>query len=243
MKRTVSFLLALSIVAGAGQTTAWAETPDKQAQQEREVNYAALLETEDVEYFLQKAEEFSTNDPSATLEQINDFLKKEMKVYYSKKLESNTIDYPVPTQAGELNPQEQALYNSNPYYGLQSLSCGQMALSESKARYTNESLVGGNGDAFRHAYWSAAMVLSTSLSWAEQWGTAHEEGAPTNDSLNKSMDLTNNYRGRQIGSSYSVPLHYVNQSVIADVINWVDSGKMVRIVGTQLVSSDPTGKL
>lgn len=246
MKSFAAVILCMSVIAGMGQTVAFASQGIPQSpaiEKRKDINYSDLLELQDVKYFIGKAEEFRSQQQSATLEQINSFLKKEMKRYYRQKIElSSTMDYPIPGNESALNQLEKDLYNSNPYYGLLSLECGRMALDETDVRYTDDAQRGGNGDAFRHAFWNAMMVNTTTKEWAEKWATAHEDGDLTNDYLNRTMDLSNNYRGREIGLANLTSKSYFKTYLAPKVVQSIDAGKMIRIVSYQLVATDSSGK-
>ncbi|MFG2962115.1 DNRLRE domain-containing protein [Streptomyces sp. NPDC048288] len=83
---------------------------------------------------------------------------------------------------------------------------GQHALNKTreyaKDGYWKESSVYlGTGDAFRHCYWNARMVLSNAVGsdYAYAIATNHEATSKGND---KEMDLRNNKIGRIVGRSY-----------------------------------------
>ncbi|MGW3291876.1 DNRLRE domain-containing protein [Streptomyces sp. NPDC001002] len=67
--------------------------------------------------------------------------------------------------------------------------------------WSSGSLYLGTGDAFRHCYWSARMVLSDAVGYNNAYsiGTNHEATSKGND---KEMDLRNNRKGRLIGAAY-----------------------------------------
>lgn len=247
MKKS-SFFLAMVIVLGAPTTSVMAATTDNVPQHKtvQEINYADLLEMNDVDYFVQKIDEYRGKHPKANLDEINNYLKQEMNDRYSYKINPGTLytfEYPIPIDPSQLNQQEKDLYNSNMAYGLLSLSTGALAVNEAKRRYTNDCLDGGNGDAFRHAFWNAMMVNQTSVDWATKWATAHEEGNPNNNNLDKTMDLANNARGRQIGVAYPTQTQGFNTYLAGKVVEWIDTGKLVRISGNQLITTDSSGKL
>ncbi|WP_069650303.1 DUF6973 domain-containing protein [Caloranaerobacter ferrireducens] len=124
-----------------------------------EINYGKLLKLEDVEYFMGKLNDYIKQNPDATNEELNRFLKAEMrKKYLNKNIKVNEViaysNYPAPV---DLNPEEQKLYNENPTKGLKAIWQGKKAFNEANERYSS-GLHNGNGDAFRHAYWNALMV-------------------------------------------------------------------------------------
>lgn len=83
----------------------------------------------------------------------------------------------------------------------------------------------GDGDAFRHAFFSELNVATLGFDLAKQLGDAHEE--QPEDPLEKQMDLFNNYQGRQISS-------LSQEQAIVDLLN---SGNLRIIVGSTLVPS------
>jgi len=207
----------------------------------KSISFGRLIEVEDVDYFINEINDYIEQHPGVSEDKINKFIRQEMKKKYSNKMkykETNDgmmIQYYAPT---DLNPEEQELYDSNPYKGLQALYYGNKAIDESEARYSS-GLHNGNGDAFRHAYWNALMVKHIDYDWAVAWATAHEEGAEGQPLIEKQMDLYNNAEGRVLGA--------VNESKsdtqIADIVEAaVDDGNMKRIVNNELVPTDSSGK-
>jgi hypothetical protein len=65
----------------------------------------------------------------------------------------------------------------------------------------------GHGDAFRHCYWNARMVISIGRTPAKEIATRHEE-IPGNPWWRKTMDLSNNVIGREIGSKTGLIFRY-----------------------------------
>ncbi|WP_409292703.1 DUF6973 domain-containing protein [Peribacillus sp. SCS-37] len=79
----------------------------------------------------------------------------------------------------------------------------------------------GNGDAYRHAYWSALMTNHISRDFAYQAGYPHE-GYSHGDSLSSldvKMDIENNYRGRIDGTTWSSSSNASLGTKIADTIS------------------------
>ncbi|PKM42883.1 MAG: hypothetical protein CVV03_09215 [Firmicutes bacterium HGW-Firmicutes-8] len=138
----------------------------------------------------------------------------------------------------DLNPEEEKIYDSDPWKGIQTLLLGQCALDEANRRYSSDQLYNGNGDAFRHALWSGLMTRDCGVNWAKKVGDAHENGAKNNPELEKKMDLHNNEVGRKIAidnrnSPFDELANLVQQSV--------EGGKMWRIVGDQIVKTNSEG--
>ncbi len=79
------------------------------------------------------------------------------------------------------------------------------------------SLNNGIGDAYRHALWNALCTVKLGETLTEQLTTAHEDKpAPTGYSnyyKEKQMDLYNNARGREIGSSVGFPWQLVKTAL------------------------------
>jgi len=67
----------------------------------------------------------------------------------------------------------------------------------------------GPADAWRHAYWTAALVTTTSRQWALDFTTAHE--SESNNPAATAMDLHNNGRGLEIGE-FVLAGHFVTVS-------------------------------
>ena len=77
------------------------------------------------------------------------------------------------------------------------------AEAEAEKRYPY-SLTGGEGDAFRHAYWSALMTRAAGPKLAKKIGDAHEDFPHNED---RDMDLHNNQVGREIGARGKVIIY------------------------------------
>ena len=73
------------------------------------------------------------------------------------------------------------------------------ALAEAQRRYRGPGLHNGNGDAFRHCYWSALLARDIGARNARAFTTAHE-GYSANPPGEREMDLNNNGVGISIGS-------------------------------------------
>lgn len=98
----------------------------------------------------------------------------------------------------KLNPQEVKLLQESPLVGLRVLGLAKLAVEESSRRYTPAACARGNGDAFRHAFWSVLMTAALGADIAERWSTAHEEGQAGNRPIDRQMDLHNNHLGRAL---------------------------------------------
>jgi len=190
----------------------------------------------DVDYFMMQLNKYIENNPHASEDKQNDYIKKEIeKKYKINLLGSYSVQqYSYP----ELNPEEQKLFNENPVKGLKALYEGKKAIDEAINRYQSWSLHNGNGDAFRHAYWNVLMVKHIDYDWAYRWATAHEEGALDQPPLEKEMDLYNNLVGRVIGNNNKTK----SDADLADIIQTsVRNGEMKRIVNDRLVPINREG--
>jgi hypothetical protein len=108
----------------------------------------------------------------------------------------------LPIVREKLNAEEKKLFDQDPVIGARVLLHAIGATSSAEELYEDTALHNGNGDAFRHMYWNYRMGSDPRIgvSWAERWGNAHEDGAGNQPPLEKSMDLHNNWRGRQLAS-------------------------------------------
>lgn len=129
-----------------------------------------------------------------------------------------------------LTTEEIALYASNPDKAYAAKICANKAETFAANRYKKYTLYQGNGDACRHAYWSALMTKDIDRDFAYDVGLAHE-GLTRNYSFSgldadSKMDVSNNYSGRKLGSSMSTATD--NQLAYAVVDN-VNCGNLKRI--------------
>lgn len=143
---------------------------------------------------------------------------------------------------GYLNPQENALYNSNRAKALLCMANGKKAISATQERYKNlEAVVhNGNGDAFRHAIWNFGMTNDVGADFAKKWSDAHEYGAVVNNPIERSMDLYNNSIGINLGKNNPTVLL---TSTFANLTQQqVRAGKMKVISNGKLIWSDSNGE-
>jgi hypothetical protein len=98
----------------------------------------------------------------------------------------------------DLTPSEKKLIKENPWVAFKAKVCADIAWNITESRYGQ----GHNDwrDAFRHGLWNALMVRDIGIVWASKWATAHEDN-PRQPKIEKEMDLYNNWKGRQLGSS------------------------------------------
>lgn len=129
-----------------------------------------------------------------------------------------------------LTTEEILLYASHPSEAAAVKICAGKAESFAAEHYKKYTLQQGNGDACRHAYWSALMTRDISKSFAYDVGLAHEglKRGYSFSALNADakMDVSNNYFGRTLGSSMKgstdIQLAYA-------VVDNVNGGKLKRI--------------
>ena len=106
-----------------------------------------------------------------------------------------------------LKTEEIKLYAAHPIKAAKAKACASTAESKTGEYWANYTAWQGNGDAFRHAAWSALMTKNIDRTFAYKAGLAHE-GLDTNYNWDKQnydtkMDISNNYAGRDIGDSNS----------------------------------------
>lgn len=130
---------------------------------------------------------------------------------------------------------ELALVVLYPVYAVYVYNDAQTADSEARRLYQSSTLYLGNGDAFRHTYWNALMTKNVGSFIAELFATAHESDTP--DGVDKTMDLNNNYTGRNIG------LYYSSSVLESTVITYVNNGWLNRVVNGELTVTDSSGRL
>lgn len=136
-----------------------------------------------------------------TEEDINDLLESEKKV-----TEPLSLKPYYGFGAFGIKGTEIALFAKHPIYSSKAKKAADKALKNAQKRYKNYTLWQGNGDAYRHAYWSALMTKRTSRDFAYEAGYAHEGYKPGTykkiKSLDDKMDIKNNHNGRKLGTKY-----------------------------------------
>ncbi len=101
----------------------------------------------------------------------------------------------------QMSQAELAIYNSmTRVQQISYLLNAQRAVNIAEARYPT-SLHNGNGDAFRHAFFSELNAATLGVALAKQLGDAHEQ--QSSSALETQMDLFNNEQGRQV--SFDLP--------------------------------------
>lgn len=111
--------------------------------------------------------------------------------------------------------QLQYLYNAN------------YALNKSKELYPN-SVHNGNGDAFRHALFSALNSKVLGVNLTKQLGDAHEL-FPNNPPLENQMDLFNNQIGRDQFTylqTQGQSGHFFKEALVISLVQKVQNGQL-----------------
>ncbi|MGX1887646.1 DNRLRE domain-containing protein [Streptomyces sp. NPDC055287] len=98
-----------------------------------------------------------------------------------------------------VTPAERSYCYWNPYDCAKARDQANVALYYAKKLYADSTLFQGTGDAFRHCYWNAMMEIHTNHETAYEVATRHESQSRGDD---KTMDLRNNKKGREIGRYY-----------------------------------------
>jgi hypothetical protein len=109
----------------------------------------------------------------------------------------NICIFPRKGFVSELSPSEKSFLLANPLLLKVIKKDADEALREAQNSYS-AGLHNGNGDAFRHCYWSALLTRDIGERKALAFTNAHEEWCG-NPSEEKTMDLYNNSIGIAIG--------------------------------------------
>ncbi len=120
---------------------------------------------------------------------------------------TNLNTYAYSYAPSSLTSQEISLYAAHPKYAATVKKCADKATESSKKLYKSYTLWQGNGDAYRHAYWSALMTKKTTEKFAWKAGLAHEGLEPgynfDKQDDDTKMDIQNNYAGRMFAQNNS----------------------------------------
>lgn len=101
------------------------------------------------------------------------------------------------------------------------IRCGLGYVAKSVAESSGlDGAWNGKQDAFRHAYWNALMLDEVGRYWAERWGTAHEDGATSQPQIERTLDLTNNERGRQAAEDVIAVNWIVTDTELNNQVMW-----------------------
>lgn len=129
-----------------------------------------------------------------------------------------------------LTQQELSLYASHPAEAIKVQAAANEAEQSTAKCWSAYTRWQGNGDAYRHAYWSALMTRRISRDFAYDAGLAHEGLARgynfSSLSADTKMDVQNNYFGRIIGTDLSGQSDFNVQCAINDNVR---GGNLKRI--------------
>lgn len=130
----------------------------------------------------------------------------------------------------DCSPEEIRLYASHPMEAIKARDAAHIAEEYAESCYAKYTLSEGNGDACRHALWSALMTKRISRDFAYDAGLAHE-GLTREYIFNfqddsRKMDISNNYSGRILGTTYA---YYSEDFIKRQVVLEVNRGNMKRI--------------
>lgn len=227
--------IAVALVAATVMipSTSFASTPTGQ-----NVSSHEFWDANEVAIFAELEADFRLLNPSTTDKQVEEYLKGVIhQAVINSDSDSATPEY-LPYLVADLSDVEKALYWENK-------TVGDAVLLEALNAQTaaaNTGLPGphdGKQDAFRHAYWNALMLDAVGRYWATRWGTAHEDGAINQRAIERTMDLTNNERGRQAAEDVISVNWVVTDTELKNQVMWyLNNGKLVYIKNDLLVSSN-----
>ncbi len=230
MKKTIALIIITCLILSTPVT---AKEISKNVNNSEVIDYTEIILVDDIEYFVQRGESYQKDNQYTTIDEVNEFLKGQIA---NKYLQISTLAYSdLPLVKDRLGTNEKALFNSNLWNGLLTLSYGNRAYEKTEDLYESDTgYHNDNADAFRHSYWNALMTYGIDEDWAEDFANAHETDFP-NPPLETSMDKNNNSVGRSIGKKFSTPGNHDWQKELKDeILSAVESGKMKRFVGTDI---------
>lgn len=128
--------------------------------------------------------------------------------------------------------QEITLFKNHPVKAAKAMTYAKSAKVLSELLWKGLTCWQGNGDAFRHSYWSALMNNNLGKDFAYKESYAHE-GYTTGSyskisNLDVKMDIENNHRGRDLGDVYKSN-GYSETEMATGILSNVYNGKLVRI--------------
>jgi predicted enzyme related to lactoylglutathione lyase len=141
-------------------------------------DYAQMAVGQDISSLIKVTDEYKANNKNATIDDLNRIISAEIKKNYNSKENIpnvETLDYSsyLPIDSSQLNSQEKALFNSNPYYGAQCLLAAQQAVGATQRLFSSSyGYHNDNADAFRHSYWNGGMTIFTTQNFAAQFANA-----------------------------------------------------------------------
>ncbi len=101
-----------------------------------------------------------------------------------------------------LTPAEKSYLLFHPHHISTIQTHANTALAEAGRRFRGAGQHNGQGDAFRHCYWSALLARDLGADNARAFTTAHEAYS-ANPPRERAMDLHNNAAGVTIGSTHT----------------------------------------
>ncbi len=129
-----------------------------------------------------------------------------------------------------ITSEELALYSKYPTKAAAAKICANKATTLANDRYKKYTHREGNGDACRHAYWSALMTRDIDKSFAYDAGLAHEgltrDYSFSSQNADVKMDISNNYSGRTLGTQMSTS---TDSQLAYAVTENVNGGNLKRI--------------
>ncbi|WP_344367008.1 DNRLRE domain-containing protein [Streptomyces gobitricini] len=149
-----------------------------------------------------------------------------------------TVHYPVlldPSASGyTVTPSEKRYCYWNPYDCAKARDQANVALHYANQYYAKSTLYQGTGDAFRHCLWNALMEIYIDHETAYEVATRHESESR---GIDKTMDLNNNKKGREIGRYYKGKKN-AGASARSSCKSAVSTGKLWIIKSGRLVRSN-----
>ena len=128
--------------------------------------------------------------------------------------------------------QEIELFSKHPVKSAKAVTLASTAKEFSELLWEKWTLWQGNGDAYRHAYWSALMNNNIGKDFAYKESYAHEGyDVGTYNQINDldvKMDIENNHRGRDLGDIYQAN-GLSNEQIGYCVLENTVAGGLVRI--------------
>jgi len=193
----VVFIVLLAILASIlilstaypQRTTTYASTSNV------EKSFIPNLTWEDFDYVFALGDIFMEENPSATEEELENFLREQLTILSVQK-QSNPFN---PLFFGNITPELQRLSFRHPIRAGRVRTAANTATARTNYFYYS-GLHLGSADAFRHGFWNALIVQTDGAYWAERFTTAYE-GSPPFD-FDDQMDLINNAIGRMHGQNY-----------------------------------------
>lgn len=178
----------------------------------------------EIKEFLDYEENFNT------LKEDEAVVKASVAVPYANTCTSGGGSVETYLYFGEFTSEEILLFSTHPIKSAEAALLSQDASEKTNSLYSEYTLWQGNGDAFRHAYWSALMTKNIDRDYAYDAGLAHE-GLQRGYSFDSQpddtkMDISNNYSGRILGDENSS----LSDNQLATLIkNQVSAGNLKRI--------------